>query len=215
MTPAKLAVARQMYDSREHTTAAIAAVVGVSRATLYRALAGPGKAALFPTPDDAPPPPAPKTERPLFTYAVDAEASVDEHVAVPRSPPARVPTPARSAAKPRRARAARRVEPPSVEAALQRECPRCGAAPKVMCRETSSRAKRKPAAAKIHAARFWLDRACPACHAAPGQSCRTPSGTTAKDIHAARRRPSPAENNAREPSPAVLRVDQGEDRAPG
>ncbi len=67
-----------------------------------------------------------------------------------------------------------------------------------MCRETSSRAKRKPAAAKIHVAPFSLDRACPACRAAPGEPCRTPSGTTAKDIHAARRRPSPAESNARE-----------------
>ena len=34
----KLAVARSMYDSREHTTAKIAEVVGVSRATLYRHL---------------------------------------------------------------------------------------------------------------------------------------------------------------------------------
>ncbi len=39
MTPAKLKVAQEMYASREHTTAAIASVVGVSRATLYRALA--------------------------------------------------------------------------------------------------------------------------------------------------------------------------------
>jgi len=38
MTVEKLAVARSMYDSREHTLAAIAATVGVSRATLYRAL---------------------------------------------------------------------------------------------------------------------------------------------------------------------------------
>ncbi len=72
MTPAKLAVAREMYESRKHTTAAIAVVVGVSRATLYRALAAPGQAALSPTPDDAPPS-APRTERLLFTYVVDAE----------------------------------------------------------------------------------------------------------------------------------------------
>lgn len=39
MTAEKLTIARQMYDSREHTTAAIAQTIGVSRATLYRALA--------------------------------------------------------------------------------------------------------------------------------------------------------------------------------
>ena len=38
MSAEKLAVARSMYDSREHTTAKIAEVVGVSRATLYRHL---------------------------------------------------------------------------------------------------------------------------------------------------------------------------------
>jgi AcrR family transcriptional regulator len=38
MSAEKLAVARTMYDSREHTTAKIAEVVGVSRATLYRHL---------------------------------------------------------------------------------------------------------------------------------------------------------------------------------
>ncbi|MEV8510789.1 recombinase family protein [Dactylosporangium sp. NPDC051484] len=38
MTPDKLAVARQMYDSKQHTIEAIAKVVGVSRATLYRHL---------------------------------------------------------------------------------------------------------------------------------------------------------------------------------
>jgi DNA invertase Pin-like site-specific DNA recombinase len=39
MTPEKLRVAREMYDSREHTVAAIAATLGVSRATIYRSLA--------------------------------------------------------------------------------------------------------------------------------------------------------------------------------
>jgi len=37
------AIARQMYDSRERTVAAIAAAVSVSRATIYRAL-GPAAA---------------------------------------------------------------------------------------------------------------------------------------------------------------------------
>jgi DNA invertase Pin-like site-specific DNA recombinase len=37
-TPEKLQVARSMYDSREHDVAAIARVVGVSRASVYRAL---------------------------------------------------------------------------------------------------------------------------------------------------------------------------------
>jgi DNA invertase Pin-like site-specific DNA recombinase len=40
MTPAKIAVAHQMYASREHTVAAIATTLGVSRATIYRNLAG-------------------------------------------------------------------------------------------------------------------------------------------------------------------------------
>ncbi|WP_425580842.1 recombinase family protein [Terrabacter lapilli] len=38
-TPEKLKVARSMYDSREHDVASIARVVGVSRASVYRALA--------------------------------------------------------------------------------------------------------------------------------------------------------------------------------
>ncbi len=38
MTPEKVAVARGMYESGEHTVAAIAAVVGVSRASVYRHL---------------------------------------------------------------------------------------------------------------------------------------------------------------------------------
>ncbi|MGO4602522.1 recombinase family protein [Terrabacter sp. 2YAF2] len=37
-TPEKLNVARSMYESREHDVAAIARVVGVSRASVYRAL---------------------------------------------------------------------------------------------------------------------------------------------------------------------------------
>ena len=43
MIPEKLAVARQMYDSRRHTLAAIGAVVGVSRSTLYRYLGDQGR----------------------------------------------------------------------------------------------------------------------------------------------------------------------------
>ena len=39
MTTQKAAIARQMYDSRDHTVAAIAATLGVSRATIYRSLA--------------------------------------------------------------------------------------------------------------------------------------------------------------------------------
>lgn len=39
MTPEKIAVARQMYASREHTVEAIANTVGVSRKTIYRHLA--------------------------------------------------------------------------------------------------------------------------------------------------------------------------------
>ena len=38
MTPEKLAVARELYGSREHTVAAIADVISVSRASVYRHL---------------------------------------------------------------------------------------------------------------------------------------------------------------------------------
>jgi DNA invertase Pin-like site-specific DNA recombinase len=38
MTPEKLAVARQMYESRKHTVEAIAKTVGVSRTSVYRHL---------------------------------------------------------------------------------------------------------------------------------------------------------------------------------
>jgi len=41
MTPGKLATARQLYDGREHTVAQIAGIIGVSRATVHRALADP------------------------------------------------------------------------------------------------------------------------------------------------------------------------------
>ena len=41
MTPDKLAVVREMYASGKHTVAAIAAVLGVSRASVYRHLAPP------------------------------------------------------------------------------------------------------------------------------------------------------------------------------
>src|ERR1700719_3785949 len=39
MTSDKVAVARQMYDAGDHTVAAIAGVLGVSRASIYRHLA--------------------------------------------------------------------------------------------------------------------------------------------------------------------------------
>lgn len=38
MTPDKVKVARQTYDSREHTVDAIAKTLGVSRKTIYRHL---------------------------------------------------------------------------------------------------------------------------------------------------------------------------------
>lgn len=40
MTPAKLASARRLRDSREHTLEEIAGVIGVSRSILVRHLAG-------------------------------------------------------------------------------------------------------------------------------------------------------------------------------
>jgi DNA invertase Pin-like site-specific DNA recombinase len=42
MTPQKIKVAREMYDSREHTVEAIANTLGVSRKTVYRHLAPAG-----------------------------------------------------------------------------------------------------------------------------------------------------------------------------
>lgn len=42
-TPEKLEVARSMYASRQHDIAAIARVVGVSRASVYRALSTPSE----------------------------------------------------------------------------------------------------------------------------------------------------------------------------
>lgn len=66
-------------------------------------------------------------------------------------------------------------------------CPRCGARPGLRCRDIHSQAKRKPPAARTHAARSWAHRPCPACKAAPGQLCRTPSGTPKDDPHTPRR----------------------------
>jgi DNA invertase Pin-like site-specific DNA recombinase len=42
MTGGKLTTARQLYEAKTHTVAQIAAIVGVSRATVYRALADKG-----------------------------------------------------------------------------------------------------------------------------------------------------------------------------
>src|SRR5215213_1847875 len=41
MTPEKAAVARQLYDARRHPVATIAKTLGVSRASIYRALEAP------------------------------------------------------------------------------------------------------------------------------------------------------------------------------
>ena len=38
MTPDKVRLARQLYASKEHTVAAIASTLGVSRASIYRHL---------------------------------------------------------------------------------------------------------------------------------------------------------------------------------
>jgi DNA invertase Pin-like site-specific DNA recombinase len=43
MTPDKAKVARELYDARQHTVQAIAATLGVSRATIYRCLAPTAK----------------------------------------------------------------------------------------------------------------------------------------------------------------------------
>lgn len=44
MTPDKVRLARQLYDSREHTVDAIAKTLGVSRASIYRNLSPPADA---------------------------------------------------------------------------------------------------------------------------------------------------------------------------
>jgi DNA invertase Pin-like site-specific DNA recombinase len=41
MTPDRVRIARELYDGRQHTVEAIAAAIGVSRATVYRALGSP------------------------------------------------------------------------------------------------------------------------------------------------------------------------------
>ena len=48
MTPEKAAVARQLYDARRHPVAAIAKTLGVSRASVYRALEAPPAGASAP-----------------------------------------------------------------------------------------------------------------------------------------------------------------------
>ncbi len=195
MTPAKLAVARDMYASREHTIAAIAAIVGVSRATLYRALGAPAPP-MSETPARRDPKstavaerrdPKPMTSPPDLTPAAD----------VPGDPPLTSELLTPSAKTTRRRRAARLIELPSAADALRRECPNCGAHPGVMCRDLTSRAKRQPANECIHSARLWLDRRCPACRAPRGEPCRTPGGRQAADIHTARLRPTQAETDAR------------------
>jgi DNA invertase Pin-like site-specific DNA recombinase len=45
MTSDKVRIARELYDGRQHTVEAIAAAIGVSRATVYRALTSPAPTA--------------------------------------------------------------------------------------------------------------------------------------------------------------------------
>lgn len=49
MPPDKVATARRMYDSKEYTVEAIARVLGVSRASIYRHLTGPATNGQEPT----------------------------------------------------------------------------------------------------------------------------------------------------------------------
>ena len=73
MPPDKVATARQMYDSRKYTVEAIAKVLGVSRASIYRHLADPattaeptgGKRSAKVSPPTSPPrKPRPRARRP-------------------------------------------------------------------------------------------------------------------------------------------------------
>ena len=63
---------------------------------------------------------------------------------------------------------------------LDRECPRCGAAAGIKCRDLRRPTK---TAAREHIARGWLDRPCSTCHAQPGQRCVTPAGRDASNVH--------------------------------
>jgi len=56
MPPDKVATARQMYDSKDYTVEAIARVLGVSRASIYRHLTGPAANGDAPNADIVPPP---------------------------------------------------------------------------------------------------------------------------------------------------------------
>lgn len=67
MSPDKVATARQMYDSKEFTVEAIARVLGVSRASIYRHLADPAPGgesdAASATPASPPRKPRPRARR--------------------------------------------------------------------------------------------------------------------------------------------------------
>ncbi len=81
------------------------------------------------------------------------------------------------------------------------DCPQCGAAAGVACRDLANRAKRKPAykvrtqdglVPGVHVARRALATDCATCGAAAGEVCRTPTGRTMKvppGLHPARLRP--------------------------
>ena len=66
---------------------------------------------------------------------------------------------------------------------LDRECPRCGAAAAIKCRDLRRPQK---TAAREHIARGWLDRPCGSCHAQAGERCVTPAGRYAAAVHRAR-----------------------------
>jgi len=198
MTAEKLAVAREMYASREHTVAAIATVVGVSRASLYRAFAR------SPPPTATPPP----------TQA-DTDERVQHSTTAP-TPASNEPSAARSTVKRRRAararcsataaprggqgplaasnrlgRSAQRYRRPGT-----RMCPVRGARRADVPRHEFARQTQTGRRAHPHGPPLARPTV-PGLRAPRGQPCVTLSGRTATKIHDDRRRPTQAEIDAR------------------
>ncbi len=77
----------------------------------------------------------------------------------------------------------------------EQACPECGARPGVARRDLRSKARRKPAAARDHAARGWRNRRCKSCKAPPGQPCVS-RGVELAEPHTPRRRVTASEARA-------------------
>lgn len=189
LNPAQADTARRLHAAGEQTAQEIADVLGVSRATLYRALR-PSE----PSSASADPP-----ARALIAASI--LAATREDGAADFGGDADAPRRAAAVARPARRSPASWNSAgdgalPTEEEALASVCPVCRVAEQARCREPD-RGSRGRALKLMHLQRYWLGRPCPTCKAPRGQPCRTPSFRVASKPHSKRLAATEAERDRR------------------